>query len=188
MAQSPDWLLGTARHTQADLRIRRAARAVLLERGPERFTAEAVAARAGCSRATLYRTLGGKKALLDAVILDGASDVVEEIRRRTAHLDGPDRVVEVILVAVESIRADAALYRWFSQYRTAAADELLVHAIDIAAFTVTLAGIPEPNDLDAEWLLRIVLSLLAWPLRDRELERQLVETFLRPAYEHGGRI
>ncbi|MCX6398467.1 MAG: hypothetical protein NTX33_00860 [Propionibacteriales bacterium] len=35
----------------------------------------------------------------------------------------------------------------------------------------------------AQWVVRVVLMLLAWPAQDEATERALVTTFLAPAFE-----
>ncbi|UNQ35816.1 TetR family transcriptional regulator [Prescottella equi] len=74
-----------------------------------------VAERAGCSRATLYRYVGGKPAIVAAVVSSAAASVAEDVACAVAHLDGADRVVEAILTSVAAVRADPALSYWFAQ-------------------------------------------------------------------------
>ncbi|WP_183095240.1 TetR/AcrR family transcriptional regulator, partial [Nocardioides stalactiti] len=101
MPANDDWLTGGNRREQAVAAIHAAARAELVERGIDRFSVERVATRAGCSRATLYRVVGGKGALLRTVLADGAARVADRVRVATEGLDGEARVVEAVLVAVE---------------------------------------------------------------------------------------
>jgi AcrR family transcriptional regulator len=61
---APERRPGRPRDARADAAITEAAVAVLAERGPAGFTVDAVAARAGCGKATIYRRWSSRSALL----------------------------------------------------------------------------------------------------------------------------
>jgi AcrR family transcriptional regulator len=61
---APERRPGRPRDARADAAITEAAVAVLAERGPAGFTVDAVAARAGCGKATIYRRWSSRAALL----------------------------------------------------------------------------------------------------------------------------
>lgn len=163
-------------------RIRAAARDLLTERGLDKFTAEAVAARAGCSRATLYRHVGGKRALLAMVLADAASRVGARVEERIGGLTGPERVTEAILASVTAIRSDRTLSGWFSSRRNAFADDYLRNSTELTSVAASLTGIPSSDPLGAQWVVRIVLMMLAWPAEDAATERAMVTTYVAPVF------
>ncbi len=61
---APERRPGRPRDARADAAITEAAVAVLAERGPAGFTVDAVAARAGCGKATIYRRWSSRSELL----------------------------------------------------------------------------------------------------------------------------
>ncbi|MDV6270240.1 TetR/AcrR family transcriptional regulator [Rhodococcus globerulus] len=92
-----DWLAGGNRHELAVERIYAAAAELILERGFQRISVDEVAERAGCSRATLYRYVGGKKAIQDGVISRAVEAVALEVSAAVEPLEGEQRVVEAVL-------------------------------------------------------------------------------------------
>lgn len=93
-----DWLAGGNRHELAVERIYAAAAELILERGFQRISVDEVAERAGCSRATLYRYVGGKKAIQDGVISRAVEAVALEVSAAVEPLEGERRVVEAVLL------------------------------------------------------------------------------------------
>ncbi len=186
MSEDHDWLTRGSRRDAAERRIRAAARTLLVERGVESFTAEAVARRAGCSRATLYRVTGGSKALLDAIVAEASTSVLRQIEERTVGTEGPDRVVEAILAAVDALRADATLRAWLARRRTTAADDYFGSSPAMSATAQVLGGVGGFGPWAGPWLVRVVLSLVTWPLEDADAERELVTRFVRPAFADAG--
>ena len=189
MTDRSDWLTGTPRHDAATDRILTAAAALMAEHGFDAVTVDAVVARAGCSRATLYRHLGGRQAILDGVITRAAADVARRVAAAVEGVDGADRVVEAILTSVRAIRADPALNAWFAGPRTRSVDDYLATSAHLGALSATLTGLGPADegalgvaDLGAQWTVRVVLALLTWPLADADAERHLVCRFVAPAF------
>ncbi|WP_430330927.1 TetR/AcrR family transcriptional regulator [Rhodococcus sp. ACT016] len=176
-----DWLAGGSRRALAVERITAAATELFVERGFDRVSAADVAERAGCSRATLYRYVGGKPALVSAVVSAAAAGVADRVRRAVDGLDGADRVVEAILTAVAAVRADPTLSHWFVHTRTGAADEYLAASPDLTRVATALAGI-DAGEAAGQWIVRVVLALLAWPASDTEVERNMVRSYVAPAF------
>ena len=162
-----DWLAGGDRRAVAIDRIERAALTLFLERGIDDVTADDIAAAAGCSRATMYRHVGGKPRLVRAVMV-------------RATVPARRRPVEAILAAVAAIRADPVLRQWLVRHRSPDTDEFLADAPELGRIATALTRIA-PDDAAAGWIVRVVLSLLTWPLPDAAAERQLVERFVGPA-------
>lgn len=185
-ASAPDWLAGGDRRDLAVRRLVDAARELLIERGVDKFSAEAVAARAGCSRATLYRYVGGRTALIDAVVAEAAATVAERVEREVRDLRGSERVVEAILASVLAIRADPTLQEWFLGRRTARSDDYFSRSDAMAEMATRLTGIAQDHARGGDWVVRVVLSLLAWPGKDATVERELVVTYVAPAFGSDG--
>ncbi|UFS99918.1 TetR/AcrR family transcriptional regulator [Nocardia huaxiensis] len=181
MASNPrvDWLAGGDRRTVARKRIETAAAELFLERGVERVSIEDVAARVGCSRATLYRHIGGKTELVRAVMTTSAATVAARVSAEVAALYGSRRAVEAILASVSAIRADPALSQWLTNIRSGGADEYLSTAPELGRIALTVTGLP-PDAATAQWIVRIVLALLAWPLPGAAAEREMIERFVAP--------
>ncbi|WP_156095199.1 TetR/AcrR family transcriptional regulator, partial [Nocardia lijiangensis] len=68
MPGQPDWLAGGDRRALAVERIHAAAADLIAREGMAGLSIDRVAMRAGCSRATVYRYVGGKGALREAVL------------------------------------------------------------------------------------------------------------------------
>lgn len=59
----------------------------------------------------------------------------------------------------------------------------MAHRIaDVARFATDLNGLTDDDTEAAQWILRVVLSLLYWPVGDAEVERQMVNRFISPAF------
>lgn len=173
-----DWLLDGRRRDAAVRRIHRAARELFLERGIERTTADAVARRAGCSRATFYRLVGNRAALVDALLTAGAEGVVARVEEATAGLTGAARAVEAIATAAEAIRADPVVAAWLRD--RGSLDDVLGGPDGITALARALTGAARPDPRDGEWIVRSVLALVAMPGRDPAAERALVASYVVP--------
>ncbi|WP_164519510.1 TetR/AcrR family transcriptional regulator [Nocardioides ferulae] len=179
-----DWLAGGDRREAATRAIYAAAREQLLERGPGKFTAEAVARRAGCSRATLYRVVGGKTALLDAVMTDAAAALGRRIETGVAGLEGAERISEAILIGLSELRADESVHRWVRQ--TVRSSDFLQGSSPLINVAASWLGGAPPDGRDArlagEWIVRVYLSFIAWPAPDEVTEARLVREFVAPAF------
>ncbi|TLG14292.1 helix-turn-helix transcriptional regulator [Nocardia cyriacigeorgica] len=174
-----DWLTGGDRRAAAVARIEAAATELFLERGIDDVGVDEVAARAGCSRATLYRHVGGKAALVDAVLARSATTVSERVAAAVAPHTGARQVVEAILASVAAIRADPVLSRWVTT-RAAGGDGYLTASPVLSRIAATLTG--TADDGAAQWIVRVVLSLLTWPLPDAATEREVVRRFVAPGF------
>lgn len=181
MARTDDWLAGGSRRELAVARITASAAELFLERGFDQVGALDIAERAGCSRATLYRYVGGKPAIVAAVVSAAAASVADDVSRAVAPLNGADRIVEAILTSVAAVRANATLSYWFAHTRTGEADGYLASSPDLARFATTLTGVAA-DDPAGEWIVRVVLTLLAWPGADDDTERHMVRRFVAPAF------
>ncbi|MEV6277972.1 helix-turn-helix domain-containing protein [Nocardia sp. NPDC051832] len=181
MSERVDWLAGGPRGSVALERIEAAAAELFLEHGIDTVGIADIAARAGCSRATLYRHAGGKSELVHRVLTRAASTVAERVAAAVEPYRGARRAVEAILASVAAIRADPALAQWLSRTRAGATDELLTTAPELRRVATALTRIA-PDDEAAQWIVRVVLSLLTWPAADAAAERRMVERFVGPLF------
>jgi AcrR family transcriptional regulator len=184
-------------------RLLDAAGEVFAERGVTRATMSDVAAAAGCSRGTLYRYFADAAALRLAFVEREAAAIGQKVAAATAGLDDPPSLlVEACVVALREVRADPILSSWFDPASSGLAGEVANRARTIARLVegfLTLLfeqaaerhllrpGVEVPDA--ADWVVRVMLSLLAQPARrSREhrsataAERALLDQFLRPAF------
>jgi AcrR family transcriptional regulator len=179
-----DWLVGGDRRTVAAERIYDAATDLITREGPDSFDIDTLAARVHCSRATVYRYVGGKAEIRDAVVARSASRIVDSVRDAVARLDGPERVVTAITVALKLIRSDPLGQLMFSSIRANDVKWLTGSPL-LAGFAAELTGLTDRDPQAALWVVRIVMSLLYWPVGDDDAEREMVERFVTPAFAVG---
>ncbi|KRE28463.1 transcriptional regulator [Mycobacterium sp. Soil538] len=172
-----DWLVGDRRAAAAD-RIYAAATELIARDGIEAFDIAALEARVHCSRATIYRHVGGKAQIRDAVLARNAERIVDAVRSAVDGMSGPDRVVTAVTVALERIRADPLGQALITSMRAAAEMAWIVESPLTRALATELNGIAEGDELAAQWIVRVVLSLLYWPVADPAAEREMVRRFL----------
>lgn len=178
-----DWLLGRDRRSEAAERIYAAAADLISHVGYDAFTIEALAAKAHCSPATIYRHAGGKAAIRDAVVAIQANRIVDTVRDAIKDLTGPDRVVTATILALQRMRSDP-LVQLMQSMRLVPGSEWLTTSPVVAAFASEMLGRDQPDPLAAQWLIRVFLALWCWPLKDPATERAIVERFLRPSYRN----
>lgn len=178
---SSDWLVGGDRREVAVERIYATATEMIAREGLDAFDIETLAKRVHCSRATIYRYAGGKAEIRDAVVARAAARIVESVRRAVEKMSGPERVVTAITVALKLIRADPLHQLMISPVR---ANEMvwLTGSPLLARFATELTGLTDRDPQAAQWVVRVVLSLMYWPAGDEEAERLLVQRFIAPAF------
>jgi AcrR family transcriptional regulator len=176
-----DWLVGGDRRAIATERIYAAATDLITREGPDAFDIDTLAKRVHCSRATIYRYVGGKAEIRDAVVARTASRIIETVRQTVDNISGPERIVTAITVALKRIRADPLGQFVISSIQ---ADKVvwLTGSPLLAGFATDLTGLTDRDPQAAHWVVRVVLSLMYWPAGDDEAERQLVQRFVAPAF------
>jgi AcrR family transcriptional regulator len=176
-----DWLVGGDRRAAAADRIYAAATDLVLRGGLDAFDMDALAARVHCSRATIYRYAGGKAQIRDAVLLRLAAHIVDSVRRAVKNLSGAERVVKAITVALEHIRSDPMRQMMIG---LSAGRDLtgLPSSPVLGRLAADLTGITDDDPQAAQWIVRVVMALAVWPIGDSEVERQMVERFIAPAF------
>ena len=138
-----------------------------------------------CSRATIYRYVGGKKDIREAVLARAASRIVETVRASVAGRTGPDRVLTAIEVAVAEIRADPAGQLFLDSARGGGWNWLTASPA-VADFAAELTGLAGDDAHAARWIVRLVLSLLIWPDADPHTEHEMLQRFVAPAFAESG--
>lgn len=114
MASAPETLT-LSRRLSPEQALRRgavvdAARTLAREGGYAAVTMQAVAARSGVGRATLYRYFASKDHLLGEVALAWGAELTEALRRRELAVAAPaGRVAEVLLFVLDAARAEPQL-------------------------------------------------------------------------------
>lgn len=175
--------LRTERAGLAEEQILTAAGRLFAEAGVAAVTMADVATAAGCSRATLYRYFENRDALrsafvhretrrIAAVVAGGLGDVV----------DPRERLVRAMVTSLRLVREDATLAAWFHDRAAGIAVPLAQSSDVIEELASTFLG-PSSDPAvrrRARWVVRVLLSFLADPAGDADLERSLIEEFVVP--------
>lgn len=190
--------LGGADVSSTRVRLVDAALACFADRGLGRTTVDDVARRAGMSRATVYRTLGGGK---DAIVAAVVETEVARLWSAVAVAMGSAGDLEDVLVAgiceaAGIVRSHAALARVLELEPAAVTRHLAFGELDQVLFAAGAFGGPffarwlEPEQAAraAEWATRIVVSYLSAPRSGTDLTcpedtRRLVRTFVLPGIQ-----
>jgi AcrR family transcriptional regulator len=176
-----DWLVGANRRAAASERIYAAATDLITRDGLEAFDIDKLASLVHCSRATIYRHVGGKAEIRDAVLFRAAARIIETIRLAVDGLSGSERIVTAISVALERIRSDPLGQLMLSSIR---AQEMgwLTDSPIVAGFATDINGLTDDDPAAAQWIVRVVMAMLFWPVGDSEAEREMIERFVAPAF------
>jgi AcrR family transcriptional regulator len=152
--------------------------------GFDGMSMEDVALRAGCSRATVHRRVGGKEAIRDVVLIPAIARITAAIAQSVNGVDDRHRIESVIRASLDSIRADpvsAGLLVGPVAAHTADAEVVSRFNGSVAELT----GICGDDEVGAELISRLTLALLCWPVADRHTESALIRRFVaavkRPA-------
>lgn len=184
-----DWLVGGERRTAAAERIYAAAAELIAHDGLDGLDIDKLSTRVHCSRATIYRYVGGKTEIRNAVVQRTAERIVESVRSAVDALGGSERLVESILLTLGQIRSDPLCRLMVSSIRGGTSQVAwLAESPLTAKFATELAGLTDGDPQAPRWVIRVVLTLLYWPAESDEAERQLVEMFVGPAFEESPRL
>jgi AcrR family transcriptional regulator len=176
-----DWLVGDRRGAAAE-RIYAAATELIARDGLESFDMAELQAKVHCSRATLYRHVGGKSQIRDAVLTREAERIVDAVRAAVSGLEGRDRTVTAVVAALGHIRADPIGQALLHSMRGASELQWVGRSPLPTALAAELTGIARDDDEAAGWIVRIVLALLFWPVEDAAAERAMIQRFLAPCW------
>ena len=174
-----DWVVGGGRRAAAAERIYAAATDLVLRDGLDAFDIDTLAARVHCSRATVYRYAGGKAQIRDTVLIRLATGIIEKVRHAVEGLDGPDRVVTAIIVALQQIRANPLRRLLLSRSNPLELGELQGNPM-LSQLASELTGTTDPQT--ARWIVHVVVSLAHWPIGDARAEEQMIRRFVGPAF------
>jgi AcrR family transcriptional regulator len=177
-----DWLVGGDRRSAAAERIYDAANDLIAREGLDAFDIDRLASRVHCSRATIYRYAGGKAEIRDAVLARAAAGIIDGIRSAVGALTGQERVVTAITLALKRIRSDPLSQLMISSVRGIDGMTTLTTSPLLTGFAGELAGLTADDRQAAQWVVRVVLSLVYWPAENEQTERQLVQRFVAPAF------
>lgn len=177
-----DWLVGGDRRTAAAERIYAAAADLIARDGFDTLDIDVLAARVHCSRATIYRHAGGKAEIRDAALARAAARIVETVRLAVNDLSGADRISTAITVALKQIRADPLGQLMISSLRNGQGMAWLTESSIVAGFAADLNGLTDDDTDAANWIIRVVMSMLYWPVGDTEIEHLVLERFVMPAF------
>jgi AcrR family transcriptional regulator len=180
-----DWLFDDGRRRAAVERIYAAATELISRDGIDAFNVDALAAQTHCSRATIYRYVGGKKDIREVVLARAATRIVETVRASVEGRTGPDRVLTAIEVAVAEIRIDPS-GQLFLESARAGGWNWLTASDAVADFASELTGIAGDDPHAAQWIVRLVLSLLLLPDADPRAEHRMLQRFVAPAFAESG--
>lgn len=179
-----DWLVGGERRTTAAERIYNAAAELIAHDGLDGLDIDKLSLKVHCSRATIYRYVGGKTEIRNAVVQRTAERIVESVRSAVDTLSGSERLVESILLTLQQIRADPLCQLMVSSIRGGTGQVVwLAESPLTAQFATELAGLADGDLLAPKWVIRVVLSLMYWPAESDDAERRLVQNFVAPAFE-----
>ncbi|KAA1248348.1 TetR/AcrR family transcriptional regulator [Mycobacterium simiae] len=178
-----DWLLGGDRREAAADRIYDAAAELIAHDGLNALDMDKLATRVHCSRATIYRYVGGKTEIRNAVVRRTATRIVENVRMTVETLGGVERLVEAMMLTIRQIRSDPVCQLMIGSSRGGTRQVAwLAESPLTAQFATDLAGLASGDPQAARWVVRVVLSLIYWPGEDDDAERRLVQNFVAPAF------
>lgn len=171
-----------------------AAEKLFAEQDPASVGMNEIARAAGCSRATLYRYFESRDALHTAYVHRWANALYHELTRRLAGIDDPaERLIAGITESLALVRGNPALASWFAEtgppIGAAMAAQSDVITVMVASFLSDLDA--EDDDAVAQrarWVVRVVTSMLSFPGRDADEEREMLAQFVVPVVVSPGRL
>jgi AcrR family transcriptional regulator len=145
--------------------------------GLDGLSMEDIAIRAGCSRATVYRRVGGKEAIRDAVLDQAIARIAASVARAVDHLDGEERIITAMIASLDTIRADPVSAALLTG--PAAAQSVSTTLItEVTGAVAQLAGLDLSDTVTCELIARVTLSLLCWPAVDRRIEAAIIRRYV----------
>lgn len=175
-----DWVTGQDRPSAAAERIYAAAADMVSRKGFDALTIEALAAHVHCSPATIYRYVGGKAAILEAVTVRLSMRVVDSVREAIKDLEGSERIATAMVVALGQIRAEPLGELMMGRVAPGHGGSWLTDSPHVRQLAKEIIGSDDP--IASQWLLRVTLALWFWPANDSETELDLVRRFVGPSF------
>ncbi len=159
-------------------RIVTVAAAQIARHGLDRLSLDDVARAAGCSRATVYRHVGGKTAIVDAVLARNIRKVTSDIQRAVESADARRRAVTAITASLTAIRNDPVVSAMVATMSPASLGSYLTASSEISRSASAFTGLAD--DTAAQWISRVVMAFLFWPTADPAQESEMIERFVYP--------
>lgn len=173
-----DWLFREGRRAAAAEHLYDAAAELIARDGGDALSVDKLAAETHCSRATVYRYVGGTQQIREAVLVRSATRIVDNVRHAVRGMSGDRRVITAIEVAVAQIRDDPAGRLFLESAQQSST--WITESAAVTAFATELAGVASDDKQCARWIARVVLSLVFWP--DPDSEHTLLARFVAPAF------
>jgi hypothetical protein len=95
-------------------------------------------------------------------------------------------VLTAIEVAVAEIRSDPAGQLFLDSARGGSGWTWLTASPAVAELATELSGLAVDDARAAQWIVRLVLSLLFWPDADPYAEHLVLQRFVAPAFTESG--
>jgi AcrR family transcriptional regulator len=173
---------------EARERIVDAAETAITRWGMARTRIDDIAEEARCGRSTIYRYFGNRENVIVQVLLRRGRVFADVLLQHVADIADPsDKIVEGVVLALKQIREDELLSSIFTAETLPSAERLAEAAeplfelatqvwVQLLRADPRLARSLRPDvspERAAEWILRIMLSYLAVPLRSKNGVRTL---------------
>ena len=181
MSGDHDWLVGDDRGSAAAEKIYQAATEMIARDGLSALDIDVLARRLHCSRATVYRHAGGKARIVDEVMARAARRIVESVGAAVADLSGSARIVTAVTVALAEIRSDPLGQLMVQSIRAQDMSWITASPV-VTGYANELNGLTDGDLLAAQWITRITLALLYWPIGDPTSEQEALRRFVAPAF------
>lgn len=178
-----DWLIGGDRRSVAAERIHAGAAELIAREGFDAFSIDALAEQIPCSRATIYRYAGGKSEIRDAVLTRTAERILDSIRAGINELQGSQRVISAIMLALRLLRSDPLGRLMIGSISGARSGSWITESAIVDGFAAEMIGLAEPDPDAAQWLIRVFLSMVFWPAEDPAAEYRMLQRFFAPGFD-----
>ena len=125
----------------------------------------------------------GKAAILESLISRFYERIIRSIHQAIAGMEGTERVVTAILVGLEYMRAEPLGQLIMGDIRPDHDSGAVTASPLVVKIAEEMIGRSDP--LAAQWLIRVTFSLWYWPVKDKEIEYELVKRFAGPSVTQG---
>jgi len=179
-----DWLSGRRTEVAAET-ILDAADRLFAEQDAATVGMLEIARAAGCSRATLYRYFENRDALYLAYVHRETFRLFAHIGEQIAEVTDPrTRLLDGVAIALRDVRESPALSSWFAATQRPIGGEVAAQSDVITGLVAAFLSAQWP-ELDAtaagrraNWLVRMMVSLLMFPGADEADERAMLDEFV----------
>lgn len=177
-----NWLTGGDQASIAADQILDAAGRCFLEFGVGKTTIGHIASEANCSRMTIYRYFDDRDALRTAFAHREAQRIGTDVAAAVRCIRNPaKRLIDAVMLAVTMVRENPAQSAWFSGEDLQIGRDFAMSSEVIGAMIRAFLHDESAEARErAQYLSRIILSLLIVPGDTAEDERRLLERFVVP--------